>query len=167
MQVTRLPKQERKKKSVAVQIAAVVLGLLFTTNAMATVKIASANGNWSNAATWSPSGVPASTDSVVISTTTNDVTITIDGNYTCKTLDMGNSGAHNVNLKITVAGNSLTVTGTARMNPNAVNKDFTLDAGPGDINLNGTFSWQQSGGGHNHIKISTGSINVEFYRPAE
>ncbi len=49
-------------------------------------KIAIANGSWSNAATWSPSGVPTIADNVTIN---NGVSVTIDINANCNALNIG------------------------------------------------------------------------------
>ncbi len=123
--------------------------------ANAATKTAVNNGNWSSASTWSPSGVPASTDDVIIR---SGRTITIDGNYTCKDLDLGNNNSNATTLRITTSGRSLTVTGALRINPSNKNDTYTFDAGPGTININGTFSyWSTSG--TNIIQVSTGVIN--------
>jgi fibronectin-binding autotransporter adhesin len=125
-------------------------------SASAVTKTSAGTGNWGTAATWSPSGVPASTDDVIISS--GDV-ITVNGNYTCNNLDIGTSANNDATLQITVSSNSLTINGAIRINPSNKTKVFTLDAGPGTIYLAGTFtSWSTSG--TNKLVIGTGTMTI-------
>jgi len=152
-----------RKKSASLSIvtlSAVVLllSLVFSTGVKAiNTKTAVANGNWSNPNTWSPVGVPSDTDNVVISPVSSNATITVDGDYTCRNLYIGDASNHDAKVKINAAGNSLTITGDLKINPNSINHDYDLDAGPGDMYVNGTFStWGNLG--TNNIKVNTGSI---------
>ena len=118
-------------------------------------KTATATGNWSNSSIWSPAGVPSDTDNVIIN---SGITVTVDGNYTCRDLDMGSSTSSNSTLKIITASNSLTVTGDLDFNAFNRGSTYIIDAGPGTFNFNGTFSnWAT--GGTNKFQISTGAIN--------
>lgn len=111
-------------------------------------------GNWSAAATWTPAGVPTATDDVIIAA---GKTVTIDGNYTCRNLDLGTATSGSATLKIIAAGNRLTVTGDCRMNPSNLGSTYTLDAGPGTIDINGTFSWAKLG--ISQCRIGAGAMN--------
>lgn len=59
-----------------------------------------ATGNWNTAGTWTPSGIPSNVDSVVIP---NAVTVTLDANGSCGTLNVEFGGS------LTFAGNNRTV----------------------------------------------------------
>lgn len=92
------------------------LALLVNIGLQAATKTSTGDGNWSSASTWSPSGVPASGDDVVIEDGDN---VTLDGNYTCASLTINNkagvSGVTDTELIIS-SGYTLTVTGNAALN---------------------------------------------------
>lgn len=129
--------------------------LLLSTSVFAiNTKTATTTGSWSNGSVWSPAGVPSDTDNVIIN---SGVVLTIDGDYTCRNLTVGSATASNATLKITTAGNSLICTGDLQINPSDKSNTYIIDAGPGDIYINGTFSkWSASG--TNNFKIGTGSL---------
>lgn len=135
-------------------MAAVVLSFLSTVS-FAVTKTATTTGNWSTASIWSPSGVPDAADDVIIN---SGITVTVDSIFVCNNLFLGNSTGSNTTLRITTAGKSLTINGDFKLNPSDKNNTFTLEAGPGTINIAGTFShWSNTG--TNQFKISTGAIN--------
>jgi len=117
-------------------------------------KTTTKTGNWSDATVWSPSGVPANTDDVVIQ---GGHTITVNGNYTCRNFDLG--GATNNTTTLTVSGtNTLTITGNVRINPNNHNRTMTLNANGGTINLEGEIThWSTTG--TNTIRAAAGTLN--------
>lgn len=128
---------------------------LFHVAGYAATKTSAKSGNWSDPAVWSPAGIPAITDEVVIR---GGHTVTVNGAYTCGNLQIGNAVASNGTLRITASGNSLTINGALAINPNNNNKTYTLDAGPGVINVAGTFpTWSTVG--TNRIRVGTGEIN--------
>lgn len=128
---------------------------LFHVAGFAATKTSTKNGNWSDATVWSPAGVPAITDAVIIK---GGNTVTVNGAYTCADVQLGNAVASNATLRITASGNSLTVTGALSINPNNNNNTYTLDAGPGTINVAGTFpTWSTTG--TNSIKVGAGTLN--------
>lgn len=136
-----------------------LLVILFTSaylnTASAVTKTAVATGNWSASATWSPSGVPASGDDVIIK---GGFTVTVDGTYTCRNLNVGDATASNATLTANASGN-LTITGDVQINPSNRTNTFTLDAGAGVVNINGTFSyWSTSGS--NILRTNTGTLNI-------
>lgn len=121
----------------------------------AATKNAVSSGNWSNGAIWSPSGVPASGDDVIINSGT---TITVDSSFTCNHLSIGNSTNASATLKIIASGNSLTVNGDLDFNAQNRSYTYTIDAGPGEFTFAGTFShWSTAG--TNRFQVSTGSIS--------
>ena len=131
----------------------ILFALPYVTQA-ATKTSAVVAGKWSNPATWSPAGVPASGDYVIIH---SGDSITVDGAYTCNSLDIGDATVANTILVITTAGNSLTVNGDLRINPSNVAKIFTISAGAGTMNIAGTLStWSNTG--TNNIQVSTGAL---------
>jgi hypothetical protein len=129
--------------------------LLSGTVSFAATKTATTTGNWSNASIWSPSGIPAASDDIIIN---SGVTVTVDSVFICNNLSMGSSTASAATLKITAAGNSLTVNGNLDFNAQNKNASYTIDAGPGAISFNGTFShWSTTG--TNKFKIGTGEMS--------
>lgn len=136
-----------------------LLVILFTSaylnTALAVTKTAVATGNWSAAATWSPSGVPASGDDVIIK---GGFTVTVDGNYTCRNLNVGDATASNATLTANASGN-LSITGDVQINPSNKANTFTLDAGAGVVSINGTFSYWSTTGS-NILRTNTGTLNI-------
>lgn len=148
------------------QIVTILL-MVVCASAWATTKTSVVTGSWSDPAIWSPAGVPTSTDDVIIH---SSHTITVDGNYTCQNLNLGDATNSNATLKIIDAANSLTINGDLQINPFDKAKTYTLDAGPGAINIAGTFSyWSATGTGN--IKVSTGTLTfaptIEITAPGQ
>ncbi len=121
-------------------------------------------GNWSNPATWSLScggasatSIPGPTDDVVITCNLNAYTVTIDGNFACNNLTIGQAD-RNAILQITSAGNSLTINGNLSINTGNFNRTYRLNAGPGIITINNIAYWSNLTG-VNEIAVSTGTIN--------
>jgi len=91
----------------------------------------STGGNWSNAATWSPAGVPVATDNIVI---TSPATVIVDVNPTvCNDLSIQNGAILNV-----APGKSLTVNGTFTNNAGVTGFALQSDA-------NGTATFKNAG----------------------
>ena len=110
--------------------------------------------NWSSANNWNPNGVPLSTDNIEFSGA-NYTGITVDGNYTCNNLTLGNS-AHDITVTIS-GSNSLNINGDLKINNSNSARTYILDAATGNLNVNGTFSvWNTNG--TNSIRVSTGTI---------
>lgn len=120
-----------------------------------TTKTSNKTGNWSDPTMWTPSGVPSSTDNVVIHSGNN---VTVDGNYTCANLDLGDATNSASTLSATL-GNSLTINGDLRINPSNKRKDYYLDAGAGTINIAGTFSYWGTLG-TNNLQVGVGTLNI-------
>ncbi len=134
---------------------ALLLSLLFSTSIFAATKTATTTGNWGTASIWSPSGVPAAGDDVIIN---SGITVTIDADDTCHNLSMGNNTAANTILKIIAGGNTLVCTGALDFNAGNKGNTYVIDAGPGDMSFTGTFShWSASG--TNQFKVGTGSMS--------
>lgn len=77
----------------------------------ATTKISIVNGNWNSPSTWSPSGVPASTDNIVINTNVIlNTNINLDAGSSL-TINSGKSliGASNINTDGTIAGPNIAI----------------------------------------------------------
>ncbi|MES2621789.1 MAG: hypothetical protein V4615_13145, partial [Bacteroidota bacterium] len=138
-------------KATALNLIVMLVSVFATNTAFGAAKSSAASGNWSDAATWQPVGVPDAADHVTIK---GGHTVTIDGNYSCVNLSVGNATMAATTLQITTAGKSLTVTGTFSLNPNNRAYVYTLNAGPGQININGSSaSWSTSG--TNRYLVST------------
>ncbi len=88
--------------------------LFALSNAEGATKTSAQSGNWTTASTWSPSGVPANSDNVIIA---NGHTVTIDNNKTIQNITVNSGGIllWNAGKRITINGN-FTVNGTATMN---------------------------------------------------
>lgn len=140
------------------QFTAIVATLLFIFllpgKSLATIKTSAATGNWGVAGTWSPSGIPASGDTVVIH---GGHTITVNGAYTCKNLDLGDATSGATTLTVTV-GNSLNISTAVRINPNNIANTYILDAGAGSMTIAGTLAWSTTG--TNSIRTAAGTMNI-------
>jgi hypothetical protein len=130
----------------------VSLSLLTFLTARATNYTSTGSGNWSSSSTWSPSGVPGSNDNVTVA---HGNTVTVNGNYTCKNLTIGDatSGATTVNVS---TGYTLTITGACSINPSNLNNTYTLNAGAGTVAVAGTYAMGTSG--TNIIEAGTGTL---------
>jgi hypothetical protein len=149
-----------------VQLLPVFIFFFFLNNQVyAVTKTSTGSGNWSSSSTWSPSGVPANGDDVIIATgntvtinvTTNNVaSITITG-----TLTIGNNGT---NRTVTVTGNVTVNAGgvfnTAGNNGNSILiggsliNNGTFDMNPGGASASVTFN-----GSSNQTVSGTGGTN--------
>ena len=86
-----------------------------------------AGTDFNTASNWSPSGVPGPAHNVVIAIT-SDATITLSANATINNLTFTVSG-NNDNAKLSVAGNTLTVNGTALIDILAGNSNTDIQIG--------------------------------------
>jgi len=94
--------------------------------AAATDRVSSGSGNWATAATWSPSGVPASGDNITV---LSGHTIAINSNAgTCNNLTVNGTLGCN-NGRILDAGGNL-----------VINNGGVINGGTGKLNITGTFS---------------------------
>src|SRR5689334_8087037 len=85
-----------------------------------------ASGNWSSTSVWPGGIIPTATDDIVVGAT---FTLTVDGNRTCNSLQVGNGSTISVNTGIV-----LTIT-TSLSFPNAASASTTgTVAGAGTIN---------------------------------
>ncbi len=111
--------------------------LLFATGNICAQRTAVTSGNWSNPATWSPAGVPASTDSVVIP---GGLNIVIDvNNATAKTVVLNNAAApapSNATLAFSATG-KLTLNGLLRVFPGSGTGATLNMPGGGELVLRG------------------------------
>lgn len=138
--------------------------VLFNYDAFAATYYARQTGNWSNPATWSLScggppetSIPGSMDDVVITCNLNAYTVTVDGNFSCNNLTIGQAD-RNAILQITNVANSLTINGDLSINTGNFNRTYRLDAGPGQITINNIVFWSTTNG-VNEIALTTGTIN--------
>ncbi len=75
-------------------------------------KTSTGTGNWNTAGTWTPSGVPASTDDVII---TSSHVVTMNADLTCKSVTVGSSAS------LSFSGNkTLTISGAAGLTNNGI-----------------------------------------------
>lgn len=113
------------------------LFLMATGYSVAVTKTSTGSGSWSIAGTWSPSGVPAAGDNVVIA---SGHTVTMNNNYsiTDVTVNMGGLLTFTSGRTLTASGN-LVVNGTVTMSGGNISftagKSFTIGSG-------GNFTWE-------------------------
>ena len=121
----------------------------------AQTKTFSGTGNWSNAANWSPSGVPTSTNAVIIA---SGASVTVDGNYTCDSIYFAAGSSGSI---ITVSStNKLTATrGILFSNPTAKVTQL-INLGAGTLECGSLTLPNISTNRVNRINISTGTIIV-------
>ena len=117
----------------------------------------SSNNNWNTAANWTPSGVPASTDDVLIP---DDKTVTVNTAAVCKSFTMGSG---NNDITVTISGtNSLTVSeGIDIDNGTGIGDDRFLIVGTGTLSC-ASILIQETGNNNrdSRITVSTGTVNV-------
>ena len=99
-----------------------------------------ANGNWNTASSWTPSGVPTSSDNVTIR---NGHTITINSNADCNHLTVGSGGGNlvignsNTSRTININGN-IDITNTGNFSVSATSNATHSIILKGNITNNGT-----------------------------
>jgi hypothetical protein len=114
-----------------------IISLLNIATAFAVTKTSAGSGNWNTAATWSPSGVPASADYVIIAT---GHTVIVDATKSITNVTVNAGGALNwpvnSNKTLTVTGN-ITNNGTM-----TILGDISLSAGKNvTLGNNATLTW--------------------------
>ncbi|GAB4205195.1 MAG: hypothetical protein Fur0023_13800 [Bacteroidia bacterium] len=158
-----LYKKALTKKVVLIIVSSIISAGIY---AQTTYYTRGAGGNWSNPATWSTAGcngaaatsVPGPLDNVIICNSNGGgaVTVTVDGNYTCNNLTIGNgNNACYLNISGTY---TLNINGDLKINNTCNNQIYRLDVGSGCVNVNGTFSQWCTTNGNNQIWIGTGKI---------
>jgi len=142
-----------------------ILYLLFLVHntSFAVTKTSIANGNWSSASTWSPSGVPTSTDDIIInSNVILDANIGLDpgGSLTInsgKTLIQ--TGSRTLNTNGTLSGSLISITNNGTFTIDEIQSSeecglVTID-NFGTMNVVGTsgtvFTWRSGGAITNHV----------------
>jgi len=133
------------------KIYAILISLILLTAANVsaqTITSTAAGGNWSLTTTWVGGVVPTSVNDVVIAAT---ATVTLDGNFACKSVVVNNTGT------LSVPANTLTV-GTA----GGDNKTFvvtgTLTISGGTVTHNGNMTISATTGTFN---MSSGNLNID------
>ena len=120
------------------RLLVILLTVCLSPSVYSATKTAAATGSWATAATWSPSGVPAAADSVVIP---SGKTVTVAANASIAGVNVLTGGILTINSSRTLTmSQSLTVAGTMTNNgviAFASGKAFTISAG-------GTFTWNPS-----------------------
>lgn len=127
------------KKLTTLVLLTLIVALVGASTGLAAIKTSAVTGNWSTAGTWSPSGVPAAGDDVVIA---NGHTVTIIINVTA------NPGTITINSggQLAVRGFNLTVTGATTVNGTLA---FTTGTGgarifTGPVTVNSGGVWNNS-----------------------
>jgi|GEM_PF-3565715 len=98
-------------------------------------------GIWSSSSTWGGAGVPGSSDNVTIA---HGTTVTVNGNYTCNNVTIGDATVSAATLTVS-STNTLTINGACSINPNNGGSTYTLNAATGTISVAGTLAWSTSG----------------------
>lgn len=108
-------------------------------------KISTGNGNWNNPGTWSPSGVPTTTDNVLI-TANHRVDITSNG--ACNSLTIGTGGNAQLRFssgtdRVLTVNNDIIIATNARFRVRQQNATHTLSLG-GNITNSGSIEFYSS-----------------------
>ena len=102
------------------------------------------SGNWNTSGTWSPSGVPTSTDNVIIK---DGHTITINGNALCNNLTVGQGNTGTLRIGNSTTSRNLTINGDLLINSGGTliagtsNATHTINFA-GNITNNGTLNFR-------------------------
>lgn len=146
-----------KIRNYPTKIIALITFLLINTNINAQTKTFSGTGNWNDAARWSPSGTPASTDLVIISAGSS---VTVNGDFTCDSMVFSSNSTSST---VTISGtNHLTVTRGIRFtNPSAGSISQTIAVGAGRLTTAiVTMNGSNNSGRTNNITVSTGLVTI-------
>lgn len=112
--------------------------------------------NWGDANNWNPNGVPAAGDNVTFDNNAGNITVIVNGVYSCNNLALTSND--NVTVQTTFAGNSLIINGSLTLNASN-NKDNILDAAAGTITVAGAVTLGPAPGSERDaINVSTGTI---------
>jgi hypothetical protein len=133
-----------------------ILNFSFLTS-YAITKTSTGSTNWGTASTWSPSGVPAAGDDVVIA---NGHTVTVNVAAVCSTLTINNGNSAS---QVTISGtNSLTISGAVTINAGSGSGDHKLIAvGTGTLSCASvTVAATGSSSRNSGITLSTGTVSV-------
>jgi hypothetical protein len=113
------------------------------------IKTAITTGSWSNAAIWSPAGVPTSADNVNIN---NAINVTIDINAVCNSLNIGQGASGAIIIGNSTTARSLSINTNLTVNAGAsINSSsafvatHTLSLG-GNLTNNGSLNFVPTGG---------------------
>lgn len=131
---------------------------LITSDELYAQKTFSGTGDWSDASKWSPSGVPGSSDIILIA---SGATLNIDINASCDSLYFI---ANSVNSIINInPGISLSVTNNVRFtDPLATSRMQTINVDAGNFTCNTvSFANTSANSKIDRILLSTGNITVE------
>ncbi len=135
-------------------------------------KTSTGNGDWNDPSTWSPFGVPLSTDNVII---TSNHRVNLTTNQACNSLTVGMGGsaylrfASNTDRLFTVNGN-IVVSANARFRVSGSNATHTVNA-RGNITNNGTINFYRNNNRNAELvlsnngnqTISGSGIETRFY----
>ncbi|MBK7310861.1 MAG: hypothetical protein IPI93_08735 [Sphingobacteriaceae bacterium] len=143
------------------------ISILLLSNVSAQTKQSTGSGDWNNAATWTPAGVPISTDNVLIRA--NHV-IDITSNQACNSLTVGNGS--NAQLRFdsglfgfggarsfTVNGNLVVANGSSFIIYSGLTAHELFVAG--DVTNYGTIDFNS---GFSFFPFSIGTANINFVR---
>ncbi|MBI5217056.1 MAG: hypothetical protein HY960_14975, partial [Ignavibacteriae bacterium] len=142
----------------------IVLFTIFCFRLDAGQRTAVASSNWSTASTWSPSGVPSSSDTVNIPAGFT-VTIATNRNEVCASLNLNsNSGSSSTALIFSSSTSTLTVTNQIIVRgPTADATVTTLQVGPGTLTANNNIVFKAASGGADtrvaKMTLTTGTCN--------
>ena len=147
-----LPAKQPLNNKTRYRAALLLLLLCSIMRGFATNYTSSTTGNWSSSATWGGAGVPGSSDNVTIA---HGTTVTVNGNYTCNNVTIGDATATAATLTVS-STNTLTINGACSINPSNGSSTYTLNAATGTVNVAGTLSWSTSG--TNILETGSGTI---------
>ena len=138
----------RKQLTIICLSAIGIIGI--TSNSSAETKTSNQDGNWSTDGIWTPSGVPAAGDDVIIDDAHD---VTVDVNSTCLSLRLNTPTSFNGTTLIVPTGITLTVNGD-------VNIDYSGSASGGTVLvLQGTATVTMTG----NLNFNASSVNKSIF----
>src|ERR1051326_6974439 len=138
-----------------------LITLVSATAALGAITSNTGAQNWSSTGAWVGGVVPTSSDAVIIA---NGTVMTVDGAFSCASLQINVTGAA-TNTTVTISStNSLTVgggTGAVTFSGSPTNgNNFTLAVNAGSLSC-GTITFVDAGGsGATTLSVSTGTVTV-------
>jgi hypothetical protein len=143
---------------------ALALFVGLTNTALATKKTATGSGNWSTL-TWSPTGVPASTDTVYLDFTTGTRdSVVVDGADVCAALHFQRPSTSGAIVFLVISGtNSLTIGGGSGelfdTGMASSSRQINIRVGAGSLSC-GTLTIGGTNSHHDSLTVTTGSVTA-------
>ena len=137
----------------------ILIGAL-SSSVMAGQKTSAGTGAWNTAGTWSPSGVPASTDTVTIN---GGFTVTLDVTTTCAALTINAQTTGSGTTQLSIGAFTLTVTGNVAINGGGNGNRFSkivMTSASGILDVGGNITIGNGGGASTAVLDLSNGTNL-------